>query len=131
MSLFEKYGYAVRSNAPGASRQNYLDVGPHRNTLEAVGCLMVGHPVPLKLWQYSPIHYIKVNGMVPHGESDLSPDEQLSGKDLMLGISIVLVDGFISDLQVERVTRWTITSKRCFLLDIQPPSLRYLLGYGN
>ena len=40
---------------------------------------MQGHQVTLKLCPYAFSHYIKVNGMVPHGESELSPDEQFSG----------------------------------------------------
>ena len=48
--------------------------------------------------------------------------------DLMLGLSRALVDRFISYLQVEGGTRWKITSKNVFLLDIQPPPLRYIIG---
>ena len=39
-SLFDKYGYAVRWNAPDESHQNHLDEGPHRYIGEAVRSLM-------------------------------------------------------------------------------------------
>ena len=75
-SLFDKYGYAVRRNAPDTSHKNSPNEGPRRYILEAVKSLMKWHKVILKLWPYSLIHYIKVRGMVPHDESELSPDEQ-------------------------------------------------------
>ena len=39
---------------------------------------MEGNKVPLKRWPYFLSHYIKFHGMVPHGESELSTDEQIS-----------------------------------------------------
>ena len=36
---------------------------------------MEGHQVPPKIWTYTLSHYIKLRGMVPHGELELSPDE--------------------------------------------------------
>ena len=78
VSLFDKYGYEVRRTAPDAYHQNSPAEVPHRYIVEAVSYLVEGHQVPLKPWPYALSHYIKVCGMVPHGESELSPDEQIS-----------------------------------------------------
>ena len=69
VSLFEKYGYAVRQNDPDASRQNCPAEVSHRYIVESSRSLMEGHPFPLKLCPYDLSHYIKFHGMVPHDES--------------------------------------------------------------
>ena len=73
---------------------------------------MEGHQVPSKIWTYTLSHYIKLRGMVPHGELELSPDELVyrnRPNDGSLKIEIVV--GFISDLQVRVGKIWTTTSK--------------------
>ena len=58
-----------------ASHQNSPAEGPHRYIGEAVFSIMEGCQVPIKLFPYALSHYIKVHDVVPHGESELSPDE--------------------------------------------------------
>ena len=114
VSLFDKYGCVVRQTNPDASRPNSLSEGPHIYIVESFRSLIKIHQVSLKFWTYALSHYIKFHGMFPHGESELLPDEKNMEIDLMLGISIALAVGFISDLQVEVVTRCKIISKRGF-----------------
>ena len=47
--------------------------------------------------------------------------------DLIMGISRVLFDGFISYPPIEGGAIWKITPKGV-LLDIQPPPIRYIIG---
>ena len=72
VSLFDKYGYAVRRTDPDTYYQNYPDEVPHIYTGKSGRSLMEGHKDPLKIWTYDFSHYIKVHGMVLHGESELS-----------------------------------------------------------
>ena len=80
LSLFDKYGYALRRTATDASHKNYTADGPHRYIGEAVRNLMEGHQITQKQLSYDLSNYIKVNDMVPHGELELSPDEKSGNK---------------------------------------------------
>ena len=79
MSLFDKYIYVVRRPDTDAFHQNSPAEGPHRYIGEAAIYLMEEHKVPLKICPYELSHYIKVHGTFPHGESELSADEQPYG----------------------------------------------------
>ena len=79
VSLFDKYGYAVRRTASDDSHQNSPDEAPPRYIGKTSIYLLEGHQVPLKIWPYVLSHYIKLHGMVPHSETELSPDDFFSG----------------------------------------------------
>ena len=68
VSIFEKYGYTVIQTDPDASYKNYPDEIPRTYIAESFRSLVQGHQVPLKIWPYYLSHYIKVRGMVLHGE---------------------------------------------------------------
>ena len=74
---FWKYGYSVRRTAPDTSHQNSPDEGHHRYIGEAVRSPMEGYQFQLKLFPYALSQYIKLQSMVPHGESELSYDEKI------------------------------------------------------
>ena len=69
VSLIYKYVYAVRRTAPDASHQNSPAELPHRCIEEPIRYLTEENQVTLNILKYALIQYVKVHGMVPHGES--------------------------------------------------------------
>ena len=63
VSLFEKYGHAVRRTATYDSHQSSPAEGNYKYIRESVM-----PQVPFAILPYSLIHYIKIHGMAPHGE---------------------------------------------------------------
>ena len=87
LNLLYKYGHAVRMIPPEASHHNYPYEISHAYIGEEVHSLMEGHDITLQLCPYALSHYIKVYGMVPHKDSDLSPDDYILGT--MLDASVI------------------------------------------
>ena len=58
----------------------FLDIKPPTlRYIWDIRSLMEGHKAPIKIFPYSTSRYIKVHGMVPHGESELLPNDFIYG----------------------------------------------------
>ena len=62
----------------GISFRKFLVEIPHGYIGKSVHSLMEGYEVPFQMCSPDLINYIKLHGIIPHREGNLSPDEHIS-----------------------------------------------------